>query len=709
MSRNRVDNPTVTSRRRDWWSLDLAPKEGAPSRRQPAGEARPMIGQKALKVRPVAAAADAGHRSSSFSAPRHLQFSTQSPPARFVQCEPCSVHLVFESVRLEQQLPLPQMLGYYQLNPNGAEIRLLELLPGKTDAQLCCSLRVVSLDKRSKFEALSYVWGDATITRPILVSGEPFQVTTNLEDGLRALRYRRKPRTLWVDAICINQRDVAEKNLQVPPMSRIYRDATRVVAWLGPSNLAIELAVSYAKANIEKNVPTSLYWLNLRLAKVFSNRAKDAYILARLRTLTGHINILSLPYWRRMWTFQEYYIPRAEPVCVCGKQEFRAALMDKLHGLLLQDIKELKFWDLDALSGDCETQLMSSVALLERLEGDLPTGPVRGYSSSKPSSAPDLGSLLLSTSDRRSSDPRDKVYALYGIVPRAAEIFPPDYSKSLDGTYLETATFLINYEHFLPFSIFGLPTGRVVDCSYPWWVPDFNVTNALISSTHQLHPRQMDQFFLATVTDDLTTLSLPAWNLGRIHIVARLAGTIPGVLEQFCNLLENGHPSVTIPGPKRSPEMVILAISRLCIAVSSQGITFSPLEIWSAFCEILEMDSPPEQWQLDRRGKGYTITSFILGGIRKLTGKTLFVTQNEVWGAQAGGIGLEDGDIVAVPPQPGCPLILRNEVATDPNEKSTYVKLVGTALLDGLMKNVEPDQKLIGEIVQQDLEKFLVH
>src|SRR6201999_2476979 len=43
---------------------------------------------------------------------------------------------------------------------------------------------------------------------------------------------------LWVDYLCINQPNVAEKNHQVALMGQIYREASRVIVWLGPSREA---------------------------------------------------------------------------------------------------------------------------------------------------------------------------------------------------------------------------------------------------------------------------------------------------------------------------------------------------------------------------------------------------------------------------------------------------------------------------------------
>ncbi|KAK3366273.1 heterokaryon incompatibility protein-domain-containing protein [Lasiosphaeria ovina] len=57
-------------------------------------------------------------------------------------------------------------------------------------------------------------------------------IKRNLYAALKRLRYGALDRILWVDAICINQGDDEEKNLQVRSMARIYAYATRVVVWL---------------------------------------------------------------------------------------------------------------------------------------------------------------------------------------------------------------------------------------------------------------------------------------------------------------------------------------------------------------------------------------------------------------------------------------------------------------------------------------------
>ncbi|KAF4625929.1 hypothetical protein G7Y89_g12234 [Cudoniella acicularis] len=81
----------------------------------------------------------------------------------------------------------------------------------------------------------------------------------NLDNALRVLRNHDTPRCLWIDALCINQKDDAEKSVQVALMGSIYSKALRVVIWLGAENESPNSALAMstlrsikAKSDIEK-------------------------------------------------------------------------------------------------------------------------------------------------------------------------------------------------------------------------------------------------------------------------------------------------------------------------------------------------------------------------------------------------------------------------------------------------------------------------
>jgi heterokaryon incompatibility protein (HET) len=117
----------------------------------------------------------------------------------------------------------------------GFTIRLIELEEGEPDSEISIRLLIAELDFAPQFEALSYVWGnpDPTKRTPITCNGRQLNVTRNLHAALRRIRYTDRPRILWVDAICINQRNNKECSYHVSFMNKIYEKAKRVIVFMG--------------------------------------------------------------------------------------------------------------------------------------------------------------------------------------------------------------------------------------------------------------------------------------------------------------------------------------------------------------------------------------------------------------------------------------------------------------------------------------------
>ncbi|CAK3869617.1 Hypothetical predicted protein [Lecanosticta acicola] len=107
-----------------------------------------------------------------------------------------------------------------------------------------------------KYEAISYAWGSPLDRTAIaIVDAEDYRslgVTCNCAEALRYLRYPDRSRSLWVDAICIDQglseASLTERARQVAIMVKIFRFAERVVAWLGPSLLGDEIVKNWVEA-----------------------------------------------------------------------------------------------------------------------------------------------------------------------------------------------------------------------------------------------------------------------------------------------------------------------------------------------------------------------------------------------------------------------------------------------------------------------------
>ncbi|KAG4432968.1 hypothetical protein IFR05_011536 [Cadophora sp. M221] len=120
-------------------------------------------------------------------------------------------------------------------------IRMLRLKPCKdqSTAKIHCELFDYNLQDPSQrthlYDALSYVWGNPKVTVPIYVGEREHElpVTINLYAALLRLRNCSLERIIWIDAICIDQKNDEEKAQQIQLMAKIYSQACRVLVWLG--------------------------------------------------------------------------------------------------------------------------------------------------------------------------------------------------------------------------------------------------------------------------------------------------------------------------------------------------------------------------------------------------------------------------------------------------------------------------------------------
>jgi hypothetical protein len=144
------------------------------------------------------------------------------------------------------------------------QIRLISILP-EPSGEIQCQLKNAYLDDdtTSDYRALSYTWGPSTPLKTIRINGQPFKVRLNLYAFFEAFRTRLykfqgnstfedEKQWLWVDQICINQAFEKERNHQVMMMSDIYRQATYVYVWLGPSNADTEAAMTVLKTGLRR-------------------------------------------------------------------------------------------------------------------------------------------------------------------------------------------------------------------------------------------------------------------------------------------------------------------------------------------------------------------------------------------------------------------------------------------------------------------------
>ncbi|KAF1980941.1 HET-domain-containing protein, partial [Aulographum hederae CBS 113979] len=190
-------------------------------------------------------------------------------------------------------------------NGHNLSIRLLQLLPGEDSSPINCTFRQVTLTSKSipRFVALSYTWGAPPETKTILIDGIQFRVRENLFEFLLQARKRErghwgkreKWKWLWIDAVCINQANLRERNHQVQNMARIYSNAWLVVVWLG-------LATPTSSAEISYMHPQTLH------RKVVKKRI-PGHPPERIQDLRLD-DLCSRDYWNRLWVVQEILLAR---------------------------------------------------------------------------------------------------------------------------------------------------------------------------------------------------------------------------------------------------------------------------------------------------------------------------------------------------------------------------------------------------------------
>jgi hypothetical protein len=223
---------------------------------------------------------------------------------------PPSVHLG-TSTEIYSYLPLKE-----------GEIRLLKLFPSNDIADpILCHLHHIPIDDLPDYNALSYAWGtDWTSRLPIFIDGKSLMAMPNLEAFLRQHREDEAGSTnpmLWIDAICINQDDLAERRQQIGKMCRLYSRCSRLIIWLGVGDKYSKAAIGLLKATViaKRKGPEALCSLRNTLASRFFELGQNHHIPLS--------KFFSRAWFSRAWVVQEYVLGSTnEIVFRCGGIHF---------------------------------------------------------------------------------------------------------------------------------------------------------------------------------------------------------------------------------------------------------------------------------------------------------------------------------------------------------------------------------------------------
>jgi hypothetical protein len=174
----------------------------------------------------------------------------------------------------------------YDPFPPGQNVRLLRVFQGDVNDEICCELFFHDLNS-GYYDALSYTWGDPHPTAVIRLNGRFFTVRRNLYEFLKQYRSSSETKSIWIDAICINQGDDEERSHQVQQMHKIYRNAHYLQIWLGLGSDETDRAMLFLKGRYYELPPP-----------------EDVLIMPGLKT------IMQRPYWGRTWVLPEIMLMR---------------------------------------------------------------------------------------------------------------------------------------------------------------------------------------------------------------------------------------------------------------------------------------------------------------------------------------------------------------------------------------------------------------
>jgi hypothetical protein len=343
--------------------------------------------------------------------------------------------------------------------------RLVDLASGSYDEPILCTFSTFQVDHPPGYEAVSYTWGDPTPSHYVEVGSSRLPINANLDLALRRLRRRDIKRRLWVDAICIDQYNVKERQIQVRHMCNIYRGAQRVVVYLGEeadgSEQMPELfrAMAYIRALIKSSEANP----NAKLEH--SDHTSDVTpCLAGSSAWAAARAFYGRPWMRRVWVIQGMVVAK-DLVFVCGNWQLPREIIEEAV------YASIELPHMDPYTGSTMDDRKEGLNQLFRML-------VMTTEATVQSSGSDLIDLLVLIFNTKASDPRDHLYGILVLSHEAqAPDLRPDYTEPWYDTYRRYTEYFIKRGHGLkilyksssdtasPFKRSGI---------LPSWVPDWS-------------------------------------------------------------------------------------------------------------------------------------------------------------------------------------------------------------------------------------------
>jgi hypothetical protein len=518
------------------------------------------------------------------------------------------------------------------------------------------------LEKSPQFTALSYTWGNPARTSPIIANSKELGVTKSVLVFLREAKRRFKVEDdcstafhawLWIDAICINQDDLVERAKQVIHMKAIYEKAHNIIIWLGEgedgSNVAMNVLQHIAAAKDED--------FEFRSAKdepeYMCEFVGGAITIRMPYSVLAIIHrALNSPYWDRSWIIQEASTPKRTNTNTVTTGSTWLCLGEE--SLLFSDYAEanrrliLAAWHNPMQSKmDLHSVANENLETIQYLED-------RRFSNGYVST---LYPMLVRTRTSLATDPKDKLYAILGLVDEGSNpLLEPDYTLSADEVFTRISINIITRNVSL--DCLG-SAGLVRNLNVPSWAADWTVR----------HDRTPSPFFIVNrvFNDDDTIKS-------EVNLFNASRGMKPDIGFDIVErtLLVYGFTFDVIEKvscPRRWPDVDLNNIWQDWVTtLGDLGTTYvSGCSIFEAFSKVLKADYKDVwgDWSAERESTiedftGLDVNAFELhdGIVDSMTWhRRLFTTKKGYMGIAAADIASDDALCIISGSQ--MPMVLR--------------------------------------------------
>ncbi|KAF2967031.1 hypothetical protein GQX73_g6557 [Xylaria multiplex] len=351
---------------------------------------------------------------------------------------------------------------FLPIDSSKGQIRLLNIAPGRAGEVIRCSYQIASVHENVPYETLSYVWGEMEGNQTIVVEGTEVELTDNLFDAVTRIRHETEARLLWVDALCINQEDGAEKTAQVDMMHKIYSDCVQCNMWMGNIDTAALAATEPEALAAAKGALDAIELLagvdpKYRLPSSLATKAQQAQAGKAMKLL------MDSPWWGRIWTVQEATSPKNATVLwgpLSIPWSFMKSAAEKLIWAKYPPPERLYVYDIVDSYGFFTAPILGLIWASEwAVQPDPPL------------------EMLWRFRYRKSTDPRDKVYVILNLVAEGTYPLPSvrtsDYSLSAPVLYRRVMLDLLRNEQGLR-PMIGLRGERKSVPGLPSWVVDWS-------------------------------------------------------------------------------------------------------------------------------------------------------------------------------------------------------------------------------------------